>query len=161
VYKLVLFLLSAAFAMMLHASQLDQEMAVRTLFWAKRALNRAVHAAAQELDPAALSRGVPMLDEEAAERTARAYLQANLRLDGDLSPLGDSFLQSRVEVLAWEVIQGTESFPYTYRNEPLGFAVTLRRPGVIMAIRVEYPRLFRLLGPIRWDLKGAAELVEP
>jgi hypothetical protein len=160
VYKLLLFLFSVVFAMMLHAFQMDQELALRTLFWAKHSLNRAAHAAAQQLDPDSLSRGVIDLDEAAAELAALQYLQANLQLDEHLMPLPDSFLQARVEVLAFEVIRASESFPYEYTNERLAFKVTLRRPGVVMAIRVEYPRLFSLLGPVSWELKGAAELVE-
>jgi len=157
--KLLLFLLISVFVMMLQAAQWDYEMAVHALFRAKHALNRATHAAAQQLDLDRLPEGVHAIDEARARRTALEYLRLNMQLDEHNRPLPGSFLRAEVEVLEWKVVNADEVFPYVHVNESLGYRVTLHRPGVIMVIRVQYPRMFRLLGPIEWELKGVSELV--
>lgn len=157
--KLVLFLLISVFVMMLQAVQWDHEMAVYALFRAKHALNRATHAAAQQLDLDRLPEGVHAIDEAGAWRTALEYLRGNLQLDEQLRPLPGSFLRAEVEVLEWKVVNADEGFPYVHDNAGLDYRVTLHRPGVIMVILVQYPRTFRLLGPTEWELKGVSELV--
>ena len=160
-HKLLLLTLMAAIWMMLMALQIDEEMSIRTLFEAKRAVNRAAHAAAQQLDGNALASGVLRIDEAAAATAARQYLQANLRLDPSLSPLPGSMLRDPVEIAVLRVVNGDEVFPYTYRNETYHYEVTLRRPGVILIVRVRYPRGFNVMGPVEWHVAGAAELVVP
>lgn len=158
-HKLLLLTLMAAVWTMLHALQIDGEMAIRTLFEAKRAVNRAAHAAAQQLDQDALAAGVLRIDEAAAASAALHYLRVNMRLDPSLAPLPDSMLRDPVEIAVLRVVNADAAFPYTYRNETYQYEVTLKRPGVILIARVRYPRGFNVMGPVEWHVKGAAELV--
>lgn len=157
-YKLLLFLLLAAFFMSMHALQLDEEVALHALFQGKRAVNRAAHAAAQQLNPDKLAAGVRSIDPVRAEAAALQYLRHNLRLDGANQPLPDTFWKTRVDVLDFTVINEDSPFPYTYANPDLGYTVVLNRPGVVFAVRLEYPRTFRVLERIEWEIKGTAEL---
>ncbi|MNQ91445.1 hypothetical protein D3C85_1068270 [compost metagenome] len=90
---------------------------------------------------------------------ALTYLQANLRLDGDNKPLPDTFLQSTVVVDLFKVVNDGEIFPYTYRDDAHDYTVTLERPGVIMFIRLAFPRTYTVLQPITWTIKASAEMV--
>ncbi|WP_240644645.1 hypothetical protein [Paenibacillus paeoniae] len=139
--------------------QVEEELAMKTLTQGKRAINRAAHAAAQQVDKIALSEGVVRIDESAASREAALYLQQNLQLDANGRPLPNSFLRQPVEVLVFEVINSGETFPYRYRNQTYHYEVELRSPGVIMIARVTFPRAFAVLEPIKWEIRGAAELV--
>ncbi|MGG4035412.1 hypothetical protein ABEV74_17120 [Paenibacillus cisolokensis] len=158
-YKLLLLLLMMGIWLWGGALQIDEEMAVQALFQGKHAVNRAVHAAAQQLDEAALAAGRFRIDEKRAAEEALRYLQANLRLDANGQPLPGSYWRDRVDVLAFEIVNADRTFPYTYRNKQYGYEVTLQRPGVVMIIRLQYPRIFSVLEPIEWEVKGAAELV--
>jgi hypothetical protein len=158
-YKLVLFLLLSVFLMTLHAKQFDEEIAMNSLFQAKYALNRAVHAAAQQLDTDKLARGITSINTVKAERTALQYLQKNLNLNASNMPLPNAFLRSKVEVLVFNVINENEAFPYTYTNLDYDYKVMLQRPGIIMIIRVVYPRTYSIVGPITWEIKGVSETV--
>lgn len=157
-YKLVLFLASAVVIMALHAIQIDREASVHVLFRAKDAVNRAAHAAALQLDPFLLSEGVYAIDPLEAERMARFYLQENLKLDAGLQPLPGSFLQSEAEWLVFDVVNGDRSFPYTYEHETYDFEAVLYRPGVVLMVRIEYPRTYAFLPPISWVVKSVAEI---
>jgi len=144
--------------MMLFALQIDEEVSMNTLFRVKHGLNRATHAAAQQLNEEKLAQGIMSIDPFAAEEKARDYLQYNLQLDVNNYPLQGSFLESPLEILVFEIINENRIFPYHYVNEDFGYEVTLLRPGVVMIIRVEYPRIYQLIGPITWVIKGTAEL---
>lgn len=157
-YKLVMFMLLSVVFMMLYAMQIDRELAVHTLFQAKYALNRSAHAAAQQINLDKLAEGIVSIDEMLAYETALAYLQANLHLDEANMPQPDSFLQSKVEVIAFDVVNEQAQFPYKYVNVDYAFQVEVAKPSVIMMIRLSYPRSFSLLGPITWEVKGTAEL---
>ncbi len=157
--KLVFGILMAVVWWMLHALQIDEELAMNTLHEAKRAVDRSAHAAAQQLDRDRLETGRIALDPDLAEDAVHAYLRANLRLDADLSPLPGSLLRERVVIERLEVIGDDVTFPYTYRNESYDYEVTLMRPGVVLIAHVRFPRLFGVLAPIAWDLKGSAETV--
>jgi hypothetical protein len=157
--KLVFGMLMAVMWWMLHALQMDEEMALGTVFEAKRAVSRAAHAAAQQADRDKLELGLLSLDKDQAEAAALAYLRANLRLDPDLNPLPGSFLREKVTVEQLVVFGDEVSYPFTYRNEAFGYEVTLNRPGAVLIIRVSFPRLFGVLAPVEWELKGAAEMV--
>lgn len=158
-HKLVLYVLLAVFYLTLHALQVDEEMAMHTLFRAKHALNRSTHAAAQQLDSAKLARGVYSIDPLSAESTALLYLQSNLSLTSTNDPQPGTFFRTKIKVQVLEVINETQAFPYTYTNATFDYEVTLEKPGVIMIIEVEYPRTYQVMGPITWQIKGAAELV--
>jgi len=160
-YKILLYVLISVLCMQVLAIQIDEERALHTVFFLKHGLNRALHAAAQQLDEDLLAQGIPAIDEEAAEEAAYRYLRENLRLSESLEPLPGSFLQSPVEVLAFDIINIDRVFPYRYSNGEHDFEATLHRPGVVMIIGAEYPRVFRLIKPIRWEIKGTAELYAP
>lgn len=157
-YKLILFTLLSVLFTMLYALQIDRELAVHTLFQAKYALNRSTHAAAQQIDLHKLAQGIVSIDEPLAYDTALAYLQANLQLDEANMPEPGSFLRSKVEVLAFDVVNEKASYPYQYVNEDYEFQVEVHRPSVVMIIKVSYPRTYNMLGPITWEIKGTAEL---
>ncbi|WP_123039340.1 hypothetical protein [Cohnella candidum] len=157
--KLVFAVMMTVIWWMLHALQMDEELALGTVHEAKRAVNRAAHAAAQQVDRDKLEVGELALDADRAEMAALAYLRENLRLDEGLAPLPGSFLKEPVRVLQFAVIGPEVSFPYTYRNDTLGYEVTLRRPGVVLIVHLAFPRMFGVISPIEWDLKGSAEMV--
>lgn len=159
--KLTFGMLMAVIWWSLHALQLDEERAMHAVHEAKSAVDRAAHAAAQQVDRDLLELGILTLDPERAETTAYAYLQANLRLDDHFSPLPDSLFREQVRVERLEVIGSEQVFPFTYRNETYDYEVTLSRPGVVLIVHLAFPRLFGVLSPIEWDLKGAAEMVFP
>ncbi|MGG1314855.1 MULTISPECIES: hypothetical protein [Cohnella] len=158
-HKLVFGVLMIVIWWMLHAMQIDEEIAIGTLYEGKRAINRAAHAAAQQLDRNKLEQGIVSIDEAKASAAALSYLQANLRLQEDLAPQPGSLLRDPVEIRVFRIINEDVQFPYTYINTEYDFQVTLDRPGVVLIAHMAYPRLFRALPPIEWELKGAAELV--
>ena len=160
-YKFVMFMLLIVFQMMMMAVQLDEERAMHMLFELKHGVNRAAHAAAQQVDEDLLAQGVWSIDEEGAEETALQYLQANLLLDEDNAPLPESLLREPVSIALIEIINADRHFPYRYVNEVFNYDVTLERPGVIIIIQAEYPRIYRLINPITWMIKGTSELYEP
>jgi len=157
--KLVFSVLMVVVWWMLHALQIDEEVAMRTVHEAKRAVDRASHAAAQQLDREKLEMGVVSIDSTAAREQAIAYLRSNLHLDAELVPLPDAFLRDRVEVLVFEIVNEQASFPYTYRNPRYDYEIALDRPGAVLIARVKYPRFFGMLAPVEWTVKGTAELV--
>jgi hypothetical protein len=158
-YKFLAYTLLIAVMMMLHALQADEEAALQALFQGKRAVNRAAHAAAQQLDLDKLKEGIISIDPFAAAAASSEYLQRNLLLDSALYPLPNSFWRSRAEILVFEVVNEDRLFPFTYVNSAFNYTVTLERPGVILIVKLDYPRTFSVLGPISWEIKGAAELV--
>ncbi|WP_254777139.1 hypothetical protein [Paenibacillus sp. yr247] len=143
----------------LFALQTDEELAMHTLFHGKHALNNAVHAAAQQSDQVKLAGGIHAIDETKARNAALQYLQTNLRLNGMNDPLPNTFLRSRVVVELFKIVNDNEVFPYTYLDAGYGYSVTLDRPGVIMFIRLEFPRTYTVLQPITWTIKSSAEMV--
>ena len=157
--KLVFSVLMIVIWWMLHALQMDEEIAMGTIHEAKRAVDRAAHAAAQQLDRDKLEMGVISIKTELAEGAIMTYLQHNLFLDTSLKPLPNSFLRDEVELRAFEIINEHAVFPYTYHNSIYDYEVTLYRPGIVLIIHVKYPRLFGVLAPVEWDIKGSAELV--
>lgn len=157
-YKLMLFFLLSVVFTMLSSLQIDRELAMHTLFQAKYALNRAAHAAAQQLDMDKLAEGIVSIDKTLAHETALTYLQANLQLDETNMPLPDSFLRSQVDVVAFDVVNEQALFPYRYVNSDYQFQVEVDQPSVIIIIKLSYPRTYSLLGPITWEIKAAAEL---
>ncbi len=157
--KLVFSVLMIVLWWMLHVLQVDEEIAMGTVHEAKRAVDRAAHASAQQLDRDKLEMGVLSIDAALAEESTLSYLRANLSLDDGLNPIPGSFLRDAVEVRAFEIINEEAEFPFNYRNDYYDYEVTLYRPGVVLIVHVKYPRLFGVLAPVEWDLKGTAELV--
>jgi hypothetical protein len=158
-HKLVFVVLMLTLWWLLQAVQLDEELALSVVHEGKRAVDRAAHAAAQQLDDEKLELGVLAIDSEEAAAAARLYLRENLRLEPDLTPRADGYLRDAVEVRVLDIVDETMPFPYVYRNEEYDYEVTFRRPGVVLIVNIVYPRVFAALPPIEWELKGAAELV--
>lgn len=157
--KLVFSVLMIVVWWMLHALQIDEEVAMQTVHEAKRAVDRAAHAAAQQVDREKLEMGIISINPDLAAEAAISYLGNNLSLNASQQPLPDSFLRDPVEIIAFEIINEDVVYPYTYRNLEYDYEVRLDRPGVVLIAHVKYPRLFGVLAPVEWDLKGAAELV--
>lgn len=157
--KLLLFILLIAFCVSLFALQADEELAMHQYFDIKHGVNRAAHAGAQALDRDKLSEGMADLDTAQARQTALYFLRENLRLDENLFPLPGSFLQGQVSVLVLDVIGADQSFPYRYEQPAYQYSVTLNRPGVVLIIGLQYPRIYNVLKPVAWTVKGSAELV--
>jgi hypothetical protein len=157
--KLVFSVLMIVIWWMLHALQMDEELAMGTVHEGKRAVDRAAHAAAQQVDRNKLEVGVLSIKPELAEQSALEYLRENLSLDAGLNPLPGSFLRDPVEVRVFKVVNEEAAFPFTYQNTLYDYGVTLDRPGIIMIVHIKYPRLFGVLALVEWDLKGSAELV--
>lgn len=89
----------------------------------------------------------------------KVALAGNLLVDDEGVPLANSFLREPIEVLVFDIVNGDEtSFPYVYRNDEHDFEAVLRKPGVVLIVKVVYPRAFRVLEPIEWEIRGAAEL---
>jgi len=158
-HKLLFGVLMVVVWWMLHALQWEEERAMGLLYEVKRAVNRAAHSAAQQADRDRLELGIPSIDPGLARAAADLYLQANLRLDRDFRPLPGSPLRDPPAILVFEVINGEHGFPYTYYNPEYHLRVTLKRPGVVLVVRAEYPRLFTVMDPVVWQIKGVAELV--
>lgn len=158
-YKLLVFMLLIGFIMLLHGLQADEEVALQALFQGKHAVNRAAHAAAQQIDPDKLKEGIVSIDNDSAQEAALLYLRRNLRLDAVNEPLPGTFWRTRAEVLRLVVVNEDHTFPYTYTDVDYDYVVTLAKPGVVMIVRLVYPRTYNVLGPLEWEIKGAAELV--
>jgi hypothetical protein len=157
--KLVFSVLMIVIWWMLHALQMDEELAMGTVHEGKRAVDRAAHAAAQQLDREKLELGMLSIKPELAEQAALLYLRENLSLDAGLNPEPDSLLQDPLEIRVFKVFNEEVDYPFTYRNSLYDFEITLDRPSVILIVHMKYPRLFGVLAPVEWDLKGSAELV--
>jgi hypothetical protein len=138
--------------------QIDEEMSMATFYQAKHAVNRAVHAGAQQIDPTKLGDGTLSIDKSRANSAAREYLNSNLALDSSGKPLANSFWKQKPEIKVLEVINDDHAFPYTYRNSAYDYEVTLDNPGVVMILEITYPRTFNILDDMKWQVKGAAEL---
>jgi hypothetical protein len=157
--KLVFSVLMIVIWWMLHALQMDEELAMGMVHEGKRAVDRAAHAAAQQLDRDKLEMGMLSIKPELAEQSVLAYLRENLTLDAGLNPLPGSFLKDPPEIRVFKVVNDDVTYPFTYRNSLYQYEITLDRPSVILIIHIKYPRLFGVLTPVEWDLKGSAELV--
>lgn len=158
-YKLILVVLMAVACFVLYAVQMDEEAAVQVFFQLKHAVNRAAHAAAQQVDLHHLADGYIIYDEEAARYEAERYLRLNLKLDERLQPTEHSFLKGAVMVRELLLIDDSHTFPYHYENAQYDYDVTLYKPGVILIVEAEYDRMFQAIGPIIWQVKGAAEII--
>ncbi|MFF2483266.1 hypothetical protein [Paenibacillus sp. NPDC058071] len=158
-YKLMAIILFMSVWITLLALQTDEELSMKQLFEGKRAVNRAAHAAAQQLDRAALADGVLRIDEAAARLAAEAYLRANLRLDANGQPLPGSSLRDKPEIAVFDIINDSHTFPYRYTNDLYSYEATLKRPGVVIILKMDYPRVFEALPKIGWAIKGVAEPV--
>jgi hypothetical protein len=157
-YKLVLFMLLAMLQLWMLTLQLEEELSMHMLFELKHGVNRAAHAASVQIDEHLLAEGIRSIEEVRAREMGLLVLRENLRLNEAGEPLAGSLLREPIELLAFEVINSDEVFPYRYVNKEHDYEVILQNPGVIFIIRAEYPRLFRVIEPIVWTVKGTSEL---
>lgn len=157
-YKVALIVMMMAIWITSQLIQIEQQLAMKTVYWAKQAVNRSAHAAAQQLDLHSLSEGEFRIDEQIAKRVASIYLQQNLYLDENNLPLSASFLRHPVKLLVFDIINSEQSFPYHYVNTAYQYEVWLERPAVIMIVHVSYPKRFEAVASIDWILKGTAQL---
>lgn len=158
-YKVMLVIVLAAAFFGLYAQQMDEEAAVQVFFQLKHSVNRAAHSAAQQIDLELLSIGRVVFDAGQARQAAEQYLRMNLNLDDQMSARVDGPLLGQVDIVVFELIDDSYTFPYRYVNDAYDYEVTLYKPGVILIIHAEYNRLFRAVAPIAWYVKGAAEIV--
>jgi hypothetical protein len=157
-YKIIVFLNLSVICIIMFALQTDSELALQMYFKAKQSVNRSAHAAAQQINMEQLADGIYAIDETKAKTVAWNYLQQNLQLDEQGNPLPTSSLQKSLDIVTFQVVNHGVTFPYTFREPTLNYSVVLDRPGVVIIMRLEYPRLYRMLPPIVWHVKGVAQL---
>ncbi len=145
----------------MYAQQLDQELAMKVYYKGKYAVNRATHAAAQQLDKHRLAEGQLFIDEERAIIMAKQYLYQNLLLDENGVPTPQSFLQSPLHIVLFEIINADQQFPYLYDNSQYGIRLQLEQPAVIIVVALKYPSIFLHNDPVEWYVAGSSQLVAP
>jgi hypothetical protein len=156
-YKLLIAILIIPILVMLEVIRIDDLHARNVYFQTKYSLNHAVHAAVQQLDIDLLSEGEVDFDYAKAERFITEYLQANLKLDADLTPLSTSFLKQPIENIVIEFVDHNQSFPHILKSP--SDEIEFNRPGVYVRCYIHYPRMFGLLAPITWHIQAAAQVV--
>ena len=144
---------------MMYSEQLDHELSMKAYYKGKQAVNHAAHAGALQLDEELLSEGIFTIEPELAFNMATQYMYANLRLDESGNPTEQSFLRERVELLHFEVLDTTLTYPYEYSLSEYGYSTTFNRPAVIIVIRMKYPRIFSSNNPVEWNIIGSSQLV--
>ncbi len=157
-YKLVFIMIMLPIWLYAQILQVEQELSMKAVYLAKQAVNRAVHAAAQQLDEEALADGEIRIDSEAAWQTAKLYLQKNLELDQSFKSLSPSSLLKQIKITVFSVINEVKGLPYTYKNEQYAYEVMVKKPAVIMIIEVDYNKAFQLFKEVKWNIKGTAEI---
>jgi len=155
---IVLFVILIPLLMLLYAYTTDSEISLQGYFRVKSGLNRAVHAAALQVNNDELSSGKRVIDPSLAQSEFLSYLQENLSLDDTLNPLPNTFLKDQVVIIDFKV-ENTGPFPYHFVDTTNEVDIWLSRPGVIAIIEVKYPRIFSVLGPIAWKVNASHELI--
>lgn len=156
--KLLLVILMSVVFTTLSALQIDHQLSIHNFFASKYSLNRAVHAAAQQIDLEQLSKGIYSIDQKKSYEVAMVYLQENLQLNEKLESKPGSFLLTNIQVELFQVVNQQVTFPYTFHSPEHSYQITLQRPGVIMIVNIEYPQKYRVLSPISWKMKAVAEI---
>lgn len=149
-YKLIAFLLLAPALVLFLLTEQELHQASATYFLVKKAVDRSVLAASQQVDSTAWADGQPQLDRSTAEQTFLHYLSDNLAsVRNHLA---------RIEIKSITYIDASHQFPYVYRGSAMD-PITLQKPGLVVHCEVEYTRQWRILSPIVWSVQGAAQLV--
>ncbi|WP_342438745.1 hypothetical protein NSS79_06660 [Paenibacillus sp. FSL L8-0436] len=109
----------------------------------KDANNMAVHDASQQLNEAARAQGRLIIDPAEAYATFRQSLRINLGLDGGLSPLAGSRLQTQVKIVKFDIVDESTgvNFPFLYEDSAHGIAKYIQGPSVIAVIETKHPVL--------------------
>jgi hypothetical protein len=158
-YKLLLIPLMLLLWLTLYGSGMDQELAMKSYYKVKQAVNRGAHAAALQLDTVALANGVFQLDDEAARIRAEQYIYRNLLLDEFGMPTVDSFIRTPVEIVYFEILDASLEYPYRYELSQYRFSTVFNSPAVIIVLHFSYPRIFSNNNPVEWDIVGSAQLI--
>ncbi|MCR8657058.1 hypothetical protein [Paenibacillus endoradicis] len=145
--------------LMMYTEQLDHELSMKAYYKGKQAVNRGAHAGTLQLDELQLSEGIFAIDPVMAYQMATEYMYANLRLDRNGNPTPQSFLKERVELLHFEVLDPSLTYPYEYSLSKYGYSTTFNRPAVVIVIRMKYPRIFSSNNPVEWNIIGSSQLV--
>lgn len=159
VYKLLIVPLMLIVWLSLYAGGIDQELAMKSYYKGKQAVNRGAHAAALQLDTAALAEGIFQLDPSKARATAEQMIYRNLALDETGSPTANSFIRAPVDIVHFEVLDASLTYPLHYKLDRYGFQTTFYRPAVIIVMKLSYPRIFSINNPVEWNIIGSAQLV--
>lgn len=148
-YKFIVYLLLLIILFYAYMDQLSNHMAYTHYYKMKYALNRATHAAAMQIDEAALGNGTIMIDETAAFEAAQQLLALN------------SHNQS-YQIMYFKVINNVSTTtPYNYINREWNIDVTLSKPAVVMVIEASLPHIISTKQPYIWKINGTSEVVAP
>ncbi|MFC6333880.1 hypothetical protein ACFP56_14730 [Paenibacillus septentrionalis] len=158
-YKLLIVPLMLVVWLSLYAGGVDQELAMKSYYKGKQAVNRGAHAAALQLDAAMLAEGVFQLDPAKARESAERIIYLNLKLDEKGRPTNESFIRTPVEIVHFEVLDASLSYPHHYELSSYGFRTTFYRPAVVIVMNLTYPRIFSSNNPVEWNIVGSAQLV--
>jgi len=160
-YKLLLIPLMLVVSLTMYAQQIDQELAMKVYYKGKYAVNRATHAAVQQLDSFRLADGELFIDEDRAFDMAKQYLYANLLFDANGQPTAQSFIQSPIRILLFEVVNADQTFPYQYENPQYGIRLSLHKPAVVLVVALDYSGIFLRNDPVKWNIVGSSQLIAP
>lgn len=83
----------------------------------------------------------------------------NLLLDEAGNPTAQSFIRKPVQIVHFDVLDASLSYPYHYKLDSYDFQTTFERPAVIVVIKISYPRIFSINNPVEWNIIGSAQLV--
>lgn len=158
-YKLLIVPLLLVVWLSLYAGGIDQELAMKSYYKGKQAVNRGAHAAALQLDTVALAEGIFQLDPPKARAAAEQMIYRNLSLDESGNPTANSFIRTPVHIVYFEVLDASLSYPYHYRLDSYNFQTTFYRPAVVIVMKLSYPRIFSSNNPVEWNIVGSAQLV--
>jgi len=158
-YKLLIFPLMLVVWLSLYASGIDQELSMKSYYKGKQAVNRGAHAAALQLDKIALAEGIFQLDPIKARAEAEKMIYRNLSLDETGKPTSQSFIRTPVQIVHFEVLDASLSYPFHYELDSYDFQTTFYRPAVVIVMKLTYPRIFSINNPVEWNIIGSAQLV--
>lgn len=132
---------------------------MKSYYKAKQAVNRGAHAAALQLDTAALADGFMQIDPVAARAYAQQYIDRNL-MRNEQGRLADrSRLQGQAAIVYFEVLDSSLTYPYRYELSSYGFSTVFDRPAVVIVLHFTYQHVFSINNPVEWNIVGSAQLV--
>jgi hypothetical protein len=148
---MVSFLIIAPVLVILLLLELDYDHATAMFIQAKQAVNRSVQAAAMQIDPESWAAGEPVLEPIRAESIFKDYLKDNLKLS-------TGNLKNHIGEIEVTIVDRSHSFPYTFQSK-WNDTIVFRSPGLFVSVQLTYPRLYKVLGPITWNIRGAEQIV--
>lgn len=146
-YKFIVYPFLLLILLYAYVDQLSHHMAYIHYYKMKYALNRAAHAAAMQINEAALANGLIVIDEQAAYDAAQRLL----------------YLNSKDEVyklVYFTVINDIDSdSTYHYVNRQWNIDVMLNKPAVVLVIEATLPHIINTKEPYKWKINGTSEVV--